>query len=272
MTDLQIGLAVVGAVAVVAVLLYNRLQERAVRREAESRFASRHADALLEEPAAKREPILQATPRAALWDYVMELSMPVGAAPAFQPIQERFANRALLSELGDGRWQIALQMVSRGGVVSEAELLEFRSRVETLAASLGASVAAPEMRAALEAAQALDRALAEADIQVALHVVGVSEPGDAFDGQPFQVTRRADGLTFLLDVPRTAGPARSFEAMVRAGRGLAQAHGARLVDDNGNELDERALAAIGAELDAVRHRLAQSGIEPGSPLALRLFS
>jgi hypothetical protein len=48
--------------------------------------------------------------------------------------------------------------------------------------------------------------------------------------------------------------------------------GGRLVDDNGNGLDERALAAIGAELQATRSRLAELGIEPGSPLALRLFA
>ena len=47
MTDLQLGLLVLGAVAVVGVVLYNRLQERAVRREAERAFATRHADVLL---------------------------------------------------------------------------------------------------------------------------------------------------------------------------------------------------------------------------------
>jgi hypothetical protein len=60
----------------------------------------------------------------------------------------------------------------------------------------------------------------------------------------------------------------SYDAMVRT----AQQLGGRLVDDNGNALDERALAAIRAELEAIRARLADLGIEPGSPLALRLFS
>ena len=60
--------------------------------------------------------------------------------------------------------------------------------------------------------------------------------------------------------------------MARAGRSLAEAHNARLVDDRDNPLDERSLAAIGAQLEAVRQMLAARGIETGSPLALRLFS
>jgi hypothetical protein len=73
-------------------------------------------------------------------------------------------------------------------------------------------------------------------------------------------------------VARTPDLGRSYEAMARAGRQLAAAGGGRLVDDNGAPLDERALAAIGAQLEAVRQELAGRGIEPGGPLALRLFS
>jgi hypothetical protein len=53
---------------------------------------------------------------------------------------------------------------------------------------------------------------------------------------------------------------------------MAAAHGGRLVDDNGRPLDEHALSVIRGELDAVRERLTELGIEPGSPLALRVFS
>jgi len=68
-----------------------------------------------------------------------------------------------------------------------------------------------------------------------------------------------------------AGRRHPLEAMARAGRQLAGASG-RVVDDNGSPLDDRALVAIGAQLEAVRATLAGRGIEPGSPLALRLFS
>jgi hypothetical protein len=278
MTDLTLGLLILGAVLFAGVLVYNRVQERG----AERAFRSRHADALLEDAPARREPGLErAEPAAAAApdervDYVIELRFaqpPVAALvrEAWAPVEQRFARRVLLGQEAGGAWRAALQLVSRAGAVSEAELIEFRAAVETLAAKLGASVAAPEMRAALEAARALDRTCADSDIQVALHVIG--ERIDAQLGeQPFRVVRREDGVTLVLDVALTPELGRSYEAMARAGRTLAQAHGGRLVDDLGNALDDRALASIGAQLEAVRQTLAGRGIETGSPLAQRLFS
>jgi hypothetical protein len=211
-------------------------------------------------------------------DYVIDLAVPRGGDTAvlresWTATERRFAPRALLAPAADGKWHAALQMVSRAGVVSDAELLEFRSQVETLAAKIGATVSSPEMRPALEAARELDRACADADIQIAFHLVGISsQQNQQLADQSFQVTPREDGLTFTLDVARTLEPGRSYEAMARAGRQLAATHGGRLVDDNGNALDEHALATIGAQLEAVRQELAGHGIEPGTPLALRLFS
>jgi hypothetical protein len=283
MTDLQVGLALIGVLAVAAVLAYNWLQERRAKRAAERAFASRHSDVLLDEPHERREPTLGArpAPRQAeampdpRIDYIMELAAPAEvAAPLlrelWKPIELRFAHRVLLDAAGR-TVRAALQLVSRAGVVSDAELLEFRSAVETLAASLGATVSAPEMREALEAARELDRACADADIQVALHVVGVAAVPQ-IDSSLFSAAPRPDGVTLTLDVARTAEPRRAYEAMARAGMQLAAAGGGRIVDDNGTVLDERALAAIGAQLEAVRVMLSGHGIEAGSPLALRLFS
>jgi len=285
MTDLQIGLALIGVFAVAAVLAYNWLQERRAKRAAERAFASGHSDVLLDEPHERREPTLGAPARPAprqaeampdpRIDYIMELAAPAGvAAPLlrelWKPIELRFAHRVLLAVAGR-TVRAALQLVSRAGVVSDAELLEFRSAVETLAAKLGATVAAPEMREALDAARELDRACADADIQVALHVIGI--PGvSPIESSLFSVASRPDGVTLALDVARTTEPRRAYEAMARAGMQLAQAGGGRIVDDNGTALDERALATIGAQLDAVQAMLAARGIEPGSALALRLFS
>ncbi len=278
MTDLQLGLLIIGAVAVAGVLVYNRAQERATRRNAERAFGSQHADVLLGEAPARREPTIEASSRPEKRpepgiDYVIELDGTSAArlAAEWPALERRFAPRATLADSQAGKVHAALQMVSRSGVVSEAELLEFRSRVEAMGAAHGAAVSAPEMRQALEAAQDLDRACVEVDIQIALHVLGVP-PADLPQDQPFQLARRADGVTLLLDVPRTPDVQRSYEAMVRAARGLAAAHGGRLVDDNGNALDERALSAIGAELEAVGGRFAELGMEPGSALALRVFS
>src|SRR5580765_2233076 len=230
-------------------------------------------------------------------DYVMVLRMPAGisAAAALEPwraLEQRFGKRALLAGSEGSGWRrilpgdygscnalrAALQMVSRSGVVSDAELIEFRSEVETLATRIGASVSAPEMREALEAARALDQRCADADVQVALHVVGELDAGAvsrelaAITEAPYHMTTRPDGLTLVLDVPRVPDISRSYEAMTRMAVHLGHALGGRVVDDRGNLLDERALAAIGAELEPMRRQLAEAGVEPGSPLALRLFS
>jgi len=255
---------VLGVVALVGVLGYNYLQERSARRQAERSFASRHEDVLLEKTDARREPTLRPEPQPGAIphpqvDYIIEVSLPL--REGWTAIEHRFGRRALLTESS-----AALQMVTRDGVVSEAELLEFRSEVETLASRAGATARSPEMRAALEAAQELDRACADADIQIAVHVIGGS--GEVSASASFQVARREDGLTFTLDVARTAEPSRSYEAMVRA----AKQCGGNLIDDNGRPLDDRTLAAIGAQIEAVRQELLGRGIEPGGPLAQRLFS
>jgi hypothetical protein len=281
MGELALGLLVLGAALFAAVLVHNRAQERSARRAAEHAFGPRHADTLMEEGHRKEPglgrspPVSEATPDERV-DYVIEVKPARGLAPAallegWRPIESRFARRTLLAASDGGAWRAALQLVSRAGAVSEAELLEFRSEVETLAARLGATVAAPEMRAALESARELDRTCADSDIQVALHVLAENLNPDLGE-QPFQVVRREDGLTLVLDVALTPDLGASYEAMAHAGRSLAAAHGGRLVDDRGNALDERSLAAIGAQLEAVRRALAGRGIETGSPLALRLFS
>jgi hypothetical protein len=256
------------------VLVYNRLQERATRREAQRTFASQHADALLDEPAApaRREPTLEpiarpaaaAVPGSPALDYVIEVE---GTTPSqeWSALQRRA--RVTVTPAGPAKLHAALQMVSRGGVVGEGELLEFRSQVETIAAAHGAAVSAPEMRMALEAAHALDKACAEVDVQIALHVLDVPLP--QLRNVPFQVTARpGGGVTLLLDVPRTPRLSGSYAEMARTARQL----GGRVVDDNGNVLDERALGAIGVEVEALQARIDAMGIEPGSPLALRLFS
>jgi hypothetical protein len=304
MTDFQLGLLGVGAAVVAGVLVYNRLQERTVRREAERNFGSRHADVLVPDaPAARQEPTLDAPAPSrgpaiqddalpdSHADYVINLAAESGVAAGallegWAALEHRFAHRVMLAGTDGDGWrrvaagdngrftalQAALQMVSRDGVVAEAELLEFRALAETLAAAIGATVAAPEMRAALEAARELDGICAEADIQVALHVVGVAADGLSMDDARFQMQPRQDGVTLSLDVARTPEPGRAFEAMARASAQLAATEGGRVVDDNGNAVDERALAGIAAQVDTVRQALAARGIEPGGALALRLFS
>ena len=203
------------------------------------------------------------------------------------------------------RWRAALQLVSRNGVTGEAELVEFRSEIETLAAHAGATVSAPEMREALDAARALDGECLDADIQVAFHVVmprsggidthkveaALDAEGLAGEGNGRWIRLDASGhelygvttdqgagageifrLTVTMDVPRTPDLKRSYESMVLLVRDLTKVLDATLEDDNGRILDEQALSAIGAQLEVVRERLERRGFPPGGALALRLFS
>ena len=312
MTDLQIGLLALGVAAVAGVVIYNRVQERGVRRAAERSFGSSHSDVLLDAEGGRREPVLGAGTAAApvrspaqaaglpdaRVDYIVLLRIAVGipgaaALESWRAIQQRFGGRALLAGSDGSGWRpvaqgdfgsftslrAALQLVSRSGVVGDAELIEFRSEVETLASRIRAEVVAPEMKPALEAAHALDRLCADSDVQVAFHVVGPALAAEALDaaaaelgGGPYEISRRTDGLTLVLDVPRTADVVRAYEAMTRAAKQAAAKLGASVVDDRGQSLDERALAAIEAQLEPMRRGLADHGIEPGSPLAQRLFS
>lgn len=342
MTEFQLGLLIIGALAVGGVLIYNRIQERGARRGAERLSGSRHADVLLDPAARRREPTLEpgdssstrgtgGREEAALdarLDYIIELGMhkPVALATVlelWEPLARRHGSRTALFAGGEGgSWRpasafqglscvglkAAVQLVSRSGIVSESELIEFRSQVETLAAKTGASVvSAPEMRQAIDSAREIDQICAEADIQVALHLVAPAakpfgreallaaardlglDPVEGHrlalhDGRGrvlYTVSEREGAestegsigaLTLLLDVPRVPDVGRVYESMVRCAGQLATALGGEIVDDNGRALDERALAAIEAELVKVSRTLESRGIAPGGSTALRLFS
>jgi FtsZ-interacting cell division protein ZipA len=339
MSDFQLGLLLIGVLAIVGVIVFNRVQEGLATKRAERAFGSQHEDVLLGETPQRREPTLepairkaspdpgaptQALPDVAL-DYVIALSparsmSAVAFLEVWIPLEHRFANRVMAAGREEaGTWkpivhgdpaayvsfQVALQLVSRAGVVNEGELIEFRSEVENLAATLGASAVAPEMKQAMDQARELDQFCADADIQIVLNLIPAA--GSAFpeaklesaiaaagleglaDGQ--HALRDAHGrvlytviatggekdgevakLAFSLDVPRVPEVRKTYESLVRFAHQLAAGLGGSLIDDNGRPLDEQSLAAIGAELDAVRQALEGRGLPPGGPLALRLFS
>jgi FtsZ-interacting cell division protein ZipA len=327
MSELQIGLLAIGGLVVAGVLVYNRVQERGARRAAEQAFGSRHADALLDAPpparaapeAARTSHRAPPAPPAAepdpAIDYIVEFTSAQAGAQAtvqeeWPAIERRHARRAFIAGSPDGRtWRAGLQLVSRDGAVGEADLIEFRSAVETVAAVLGATVTAPEMRVAVEKARELDQFCADADIQVVVHVRGGPFPGTklraiaeaggltlepdgrfalrnddqlllytlaASDGAAFSAGTIKDaappGLSLALDVARVPDTRRSFESLARLAQQLATVLGGSIADDNGNVLDERAVAAIAQQLDAISLQLESQGVKPGSPTALRLFS
>lgn len=339
MSEFQLGLLFIGVLAIVGVIVYNRIQERRARTQAERAFGSRHEDVLLGESATRREPTLesvtrkgehepgattQALPDETL-DYVIGLTAqrPLSIAAFFEywgPLEHRFARQTLAAGSEDGStwkriaqgdagayssFRTALQLVSRSGVAREGELIEFRSEVENLAAALGATAVAPELKRVMAQARELDQFCADNDIQIALNLV--ARTGGQFSADELEsallaagleiavdemyALRDADGnllysvsavaeesedelvkLGFYLDVPRVREVRKTYESMVRLAEQLAAGLGGALVDDNGRALDERSLAAIGAELDTVRQALERRGLPPGGPLALRLFS
>lgn len=350
MTEFQLGLLIAGALLVAGVVIYNKVQERAAGARAERQFRSGHGDVLLETVEARREPTLGANPQPAAQreppaaattggplpdpqlDYVLELAMaePVAAQTllrSWQPFEHRFAKRALLAgERDDGDWsplteqagqahrhvRAGYQLVTRRGAATEAELIEFRSAVETLAAGLGATLSSSELPEVMERARELDRLCADADVQVVIHVA--ASPGEIFrgtkiraaaessglalgedgrfalrdaedrvlytlgtrDGTPFspQTIKTAElpAVSLAMDVPRAPETRRTYEAMARFARQLASSLGGSLVDDNGRVLDDRALAAIADELEVIPKALGARGFAPGSAAALRLFS
>jgi len=339
MSEFQLGLLIIGALAIVGVIVYNRLQERRAGIAAERAFGSRHADVLMDELPARREPTLEPVSRkpepahgasaAALpdesLDYVIGLAVqrPLSASAFLEywaPLEHRFARSVLAAGSEDGRswtriahgepgaynsYQAALQLVSRAGVVSDGELVEFRSQVDNLAAMIGATVNAPEVRRAMERARELDQFCADADIQIALNLVAAG--GGPLAARKLQAAMAAAGLergpdgsfslrdaggdlvflaspaggeggeesaklAFFLDVPRVRDVDKAYESMARLARQLAAELDGVLVDDNGRVLDEQALSVIGAELEAVRQALEGRGLPPGSPSALRLFA
>src|SRR3954463_8682910 len=97
MTDLQLGLLAIGVAVVIGVLLYNRIQERSARREAQRAFNSGHADVLLGEgrreppepapapPRTKAPAVADAMPDGVI-HYVMELA-PAVPTPAIMVLE-----------------------------------------------------------------------------------------------------------------------------------------------------------------------------------------
>jgi len=79
------------------------------------------------------------------------------------------------------------------------------------------------------------------------------------------------GVVLLLDVPRVPEPVKAFDQMRLLAKRLSQTLEATLVDDNHRPVDDAALAAIRAQVQATAAALREAHIEPGGQRALRLF-
>jgi len=79
------------------------------------------------------------------------------------------------------------------------------------------------------------------------------------------------GVILIIDVPRVADPVRVFDQMRLTAKRLAHTLEGVLVDDNRRPLDDAALTAIRAQVQATAAALREANIDPGGPRALRLF-
>ena len=205
--------------------------------------------------------------------------------------------------------RVGLQLASRAGAVGEEEIERFNHAIAEFASTVGAVSQREAPNAAATRARDLDRFCAEADIEVAVNVIGqfgatfaiprvkslalehgVSETASgelvsfASDGTPEFVIRRFDdpqakasgpyyaGLTFALDLPQVENPASGLADMVRIAKSFAEKLGGQLVDDNRKPLTDAGLASIRRSLEKVVHEMEARGVPAGSLLARRLFS
>jgi len=203
----------------------------------------------------------------------------------------------------------ALQLASRSGPVTEEEIERFNAAIADFAANVGAVSQREAPATAAARARDLDRFCADADIEVAINVIGqfgasfsvarvkslalehgLSETaaGDLVsfgsDGVPeFAIRRFEDathkpatttypGITFALDVPHVADPVATFTDMARVAHAFAQALSGQLVDDNRKPLTEAGIASLRRTVEKVAGDMAAEGVPAGSSLARRLFA
>lgn len=205
--------------------------------------------------------------------------------------------------------RVGVQLASRSGPVAEEEIERFNRAIADFAATVGAVSQREAPGAAAARARELDRFAAEADIEVAINVIGqfgatfavsrvkslalehgLSETGSgelvsfAADGTVEFVIRRFDdaqakaaanyytGITFALDLPHVEDAAGTLAAMVGTAQVFAEKLGGQLVDDNRRPLSEPGLASIRRSLEKIVHDMEAHGIPAGGALARRLFS
>jgi hypothetical protein len=203
-----------------------------------------------------------------------------------------------------------LQLVDRGGAVTEQELASFCQQVSHYAEKLGAQVSFPQRQQKLVSARELDRFCVDVDVLIGINIVATSpiagarlrsvaeaaglqlEPDGQFhyladsgntlfslasaDQTPFTLHTLLDkqfpALTLMFDVPRVAGGVAVFDRAVQFAKHLSQEFGAQLVDDNRRVLSDQGLAQIRDQLIRIYGNMDDRGIAPGSVAALRLFA
>jgi hypothetical protein len=196
------------------------------------------------------------------------------------------------------RVRIGVLLANRHGALNAMAYSEFVAGVQLVAEQLAVLGDTPDMNAVLQRARALDERLGALDALVGINVqtpqplslaelAGVARECGCVERGNNRFARLAPGgevlyslslsdiperLSLLLDVPRAPAAADPWASLLACARHCAMRLDGALVDDQGRELGEGALARIGEQVAARQSALAQAGFEPGSPLALRAFN
>jgi hypothetical protein len=247
----------------------------------------------------------------------------LGQLDALRDALEGFGDRVRCEGIVDEQWypvdsaprtgwrelRVGLQIASRKGALGEDQIDEFNRAVADFAASIDAVSQREAPAAAAARAKELDAFCADADIEVAVNVVGqygatfslarvkalalengLSETAGgelvrfAADGIPAFVIRRLEdpkgkpsatytpGLTFALDLPHVENAPATMAEMVKSAQLFAATLGGQLVDDHKRPLTDAGLASLRRTLDGIFRNMEAHGIPAGGALARRLFS
>jgi len=187
---------------------------------------------------------------------------------------------------------------NRNGPLNGVDFSEFLEGLEALSLQFDAQYSKPDMVEALSRARELDSFCAAQDAQLMIHVEtsvslhqadlaqvaaenGLVERGNgrwvALEPKgtilySVSLGDRPNRISLSLDLPRTLLSQDPWGAMVDCARRLVARLGGHLVDDAAQALGPNQLEVIRGQLEQRASTLVAADIQPGSPLALRLFN
>ena len=105
------------------------------------------------------------------------------------------------------------------------------------------------------------------NLQFALRNMNADEPPGIRHGGAYMT-----GLSFVLDVPRTLQPGRTFERMMALLLRFADTLHGEIVDDNRKLLTANGRKVIADTITELAAQMQARSVVPGSAVALRLYS
>lgn len=231
MSDLQIALAVIGAVLVGLVYAYNLWQERRLHKSLDKAFAAPEADVLLDSADGRVEPVINrsqsegqlvrsdvfsgAGPGSPAADPVLDHCMTIRCAVetaetlrgALCEALAAFGSRVrVLDSAGSDErsgseaavFLVAVQLVDRGGALDQDVLDGVQATIDEVCLNHSADVTSAEtIPVAVERGKALESVVAESDILIGFNIVPAAAKG--FDSGQVQAAALAGGFKVTTD-------------------------------------------------------------------------